>query len=68
MARLAVRFCICFTVSFLFLTLTPFAPWVIGRLCGPITVRTAYILIVLTADAQPDGVVGHDPTLGHSLR
>lgn len=59
MARLAVRFCVCFTVAFLFLTVTPFAPWVIGRLCGPITKPDGDILIVLTADAQPDGIVGH---------
>lgn len=58
MSRLAVRFCVCFTVAFLFLTLTPFAPWVIGRLCGPITNPDGDILIVLTADAQPDGVIG----------
>jgi len=58
MSRLAVRFCVCFTVTFLFLTLTPFAPWVIGRLCGPITNPDGDILIVLTADAQPDGVIG----------
>src|SRR3569833_2040315 len=59
MVRLAVRFCVCFTVTFLFLTLTPFAPWVIGRLCGPITSPDGDILIVLTADAQPDGIVGN---------
>ena len=58
MARLAVRFCVCFTVTFLFLTLTPFAPWIIGRLCGPITSPDGDILIVLTADAQPDGIIG----------
>src|SRR6185312_13514315 len=58
MARLIVRFCVCFTVTLLFFTLTPFAPWVVGRLCGPITNPDGDILIVLTADAQPDGIIG----------
>lgn len=58
MARLAVRFCVCFTVTLLFLTLTPFVPWMVGLLCGPITHPDGDILIVLTADAQPDGVIG----------
>jgi uncharacterized SAM-binding protein YcdF (DUF218 family) len=58
MARLAVRFCVCLTITILALTLTPFVPWLIGHLCGPITRPDGDILIVLTADAQPDGVVG----------
>jgi uncharacterized SAM-binding protein YcdF (DUF218 family) len=58
MARLAVRFCVCFTVALLFLTLTPFVPWLVGRLCGPITHPDGDILIILTADAQPDGMIG----------
>jgi uncharacterized SAM-binding protein YcdF (DUF218 family) len=58
MARLAVRFCVCFTVTVLFFTLTPFVPWLVGRLCGPVTHPDGDILIVLTADSQPDGVIG----------
>jgi uncharacterized SAM-binding protein YcdF (DUF218 family) len=58
MARLIVRFCVCFTVTILFFTLTPFVPWLIGRLCGPITNPDGDILIVLTADTQPDGIIG----------
>jgi uncharacterized SAM-binding protein YcdF (DUF218 family) len=56
--KLAVRFCVGFTVTLLFLTLTPFVPWVTSRLCGPIARPDGDILIVLTADAQPDGLIG----------
>jgi uncharacterized SAM-binding protein YcdF (DUF218 family) len=58
MKRLAVRLCVCFTAVFLFLTLTPFIPWIVRRLCGPMARPDGDILIVLTADAQPDGVIG----------
>jgi uncharacterized SAM-binding protein YcdF (DUF218 family) len=58
MTRLAVRFCVCFTAVFLFLTLTPLVPWIAARLCGPMAAPDGDILIVLTADAQPDGVIG----------
>lgn len=70
MARLAVRFCVCFTVAVLLLTLTPFVPWLVGRLCGPITSPDGDILIVLTADAQPDGIIGRAsyPRAFHALK
>jgi uncharacterized SAM-binding protein YcdF (DUF218 family) len=57
-ARLTVRCCVCFTAVFLFLTLTPFVPWTVSWLCGPLARPDGDILIVLTADAQSDGMVG----------
>lgn len=58
MIRLAVRLCVGLTVTLLLFTLSPFVPWLVGRLCGPVTHADGDILIVLTADAQTDGLIG----------
>jgi uncharacterized SAM-binding protein YcdF (DUF218 family) len=56
--RLAVRVCVVFTVSLLLLTVTPLIPWLVGRLCGPVATPDGDVLIVLSGDSQPDGLIG----------
>lgn len=56
--RAFVRFCIAFTIVVLIVELTPLAPWYARALAGSWTDPDGDILIVLSADEQPDGFAG----------
>jgi uncharacterized SAM-binding protein YcdF (DUF218 family) len=56
--RAFVWIAVAFTAYSAFAALTPFAPWYAGILSGGWTNADGDILIVLGADAEPDGLVG----------
>src|ERR1700734_1408991 len=58
MRRVFARFCIAFTIVVLIVEFSPVAPWYARALAGSWTDPDGDILIVLSADEQPDGFAG----------
>lgn len=56
--RLFVRFSVFVTITFLILEFVPVVPWAVSRMCGDFNDPDGDVLIVLTADAQSDGLIG----------
>ncbi len=56
--RIFVRFCVVFTVLMLVVQFSPLAPWYARTLAGSWTDPDGDILIVLSADEQPEGFAG----------